>query len=271
MNVSWTGPTTMTLWSTTTADKAIWSLAANLIPNITGPDNTVPDNPGPTNFTIPVVLTPFKNYTITLTAVGYTFERFSWFSLEPTIIAEVDSGTDSTLAMFASAPQPQNLITHRTVGLTSPSALVAGADVLANIGGIFAFVDGIFSLIFGRTVMAILFGSRAISPFGILGIVTRNRFKRLIHEQYPAMQEDIENSGRLGMAAYISEVAIDAALIDESPASSSRSSLHSSRGDDESCGETIGMGHMQTISSSNYLTLLYETEELDLGSHIRGP
>ncbi|KZP14778.1 hypothetical protein FIBSPDRAFT_959370 [Athelia psychrophila] len=58
-------------------------------------------------------------------------------------------------------------------------------------------------------------GTRAVSPFGLLGIVTHGRFKRLIHEQYPRMQEDIEHGG---MAAYISEVAIDAALMDIPPA-----------------------------------------------------
>ena len=72
------------------------------------------------------------------------------------------------------------------------------------------------------------------------------------------------------MAAYISEVAIDAALMDESPASSRRSSFHSSHGGNEGCEETIGMGHMQTPSSSSYLKLPYEMEELDLGSHIHG-
>ncbi|KZP03719.1 hypothetical protein FIBSPDRAFT_1055116 [Athelia psychrophila] len=52
-------------------------------------------------------------------------------------------------------------------------------------------------------------GTRIISPFGLLGVIARNRFRRLIHEQYPYMQEDID---RGGMAAYVSEVAIDAGL-----------------------------------------------------------
>ena len=53
-------------------------------------------------------------------------------------------------------------------------------------------------------------GTRIISPFGLLGIFARRRVKRLINEQYPRLQEDIN---RGGMAAYISEIAIDAALV----------------------------------------------------------
>ncbi|KAF7986324.1 hypothetical protein HWV62_35298 [Athelia sp. TMB] len=236
-NVSWTGPSTLALWFTTFGTKWIDEITA------------------------PMILIPFKNYTIALTTVSYTFEDASWFSFEP----EVDSGSDATLAVFASAPyQFQKLITHRNISSFSPSALAWAASVTSSIGGIFAFLDGVFSLIFGRAIMAILFGSRAISPFGLLGVATRNRLKRLVREQYPARQEDIENGGRPGMAAYISEVAIDSALMDKSPASSSRSSLHSSRSGNEGREETFGTEHTQTVISSSYLQLPYAIEELEL-------
>ncbi|KZP24959.1 hypothetical protein FIBSPDRAFT_856313, partial [Athelia psychrophila] len=83
---------------------------------------------------------------------------------------------------------------------------------------------------------AIIFGTRAISPFGLLGIVTRNRFKKLIHEQYPRIQEDIE---RGGMAAYVSEVAIDAGLMDMPPVKGANQLLpelsHRARGRGRRC------------------------------------
>ncbi|KZP28699.1 hypothetical protein FIBSPDRAFT_947527 [Athelia psychrophila] len=89
--------------------------------------------------------------------------------------------------------------------------------------------------------MAILFGTRMISPFGLLGMVTRNRFKRLIHEQYPHMQEDIEHGG---MAAYISEVAIDAALMDAPPAKGSTGPSHIE--DETGGGDAMELRHRQT-------------------------
>ncbi|KZP14761.1 hypothetical protein FIBSPDRAFT_867881 [Athelia psychrophila] len=97
--------------------------------------------------------------------------------------------------------------------------------------------------------MAILFGTRIVSPFGLLGMVTHNRFKRLIHEQYPRIREDIEHGG---MAAYISEVAIDTALIDKPSAKGYTSSTESSRFDDtEEAGESIELRRRQTGSSAS--------------------
>lgn len=65
-------------------------------------------------------------------------------------------------------------------------------------------------------------------------------------------------------------MAIDSALMDESPASSRRSSLHSSHSGNEGCEETPGMGTTQTVVSSSYLQLPFAIEERDVGSHGHG-
>ncbi|KZP15861.1 hypothetical protein FIBSPDRAFT_866759 [Athelia psychrophila] len=115
--------------------------------------------------------------------------------------------------------------------------------------------------------MAILFGNRAISPYGLLGIVTRNRFKKLIHEQYPFIQEDID---RGCMSAYISEVAIDAALMGSTTVKGPAKSSPSSHMGYEAGGEgAIGMGNLRVGSSVSHLRLPYDFEEFqgELGNH----
>ncbi|KZP02527.1 hypothetical protein FIBSPDRAFT_905770, partial [Athelia psychrophila] len=139
-------------------------------------------------------LFPFKEYVITLTIISYEMNGFSWLFLEPQIHSVVDR-----LVLFVKA--------------------------ISEIGGVYAFMDGAFAFMFGRTMLAILFGTRAISPFGLLGIITRGRFRRLINEQYPYLQEDIE---RGGMAAYISEVAIDPGLVRSSESIHRRSRVATS-------------------------------------------
>lgn len=101
-----------------------------------------------------------------------------------------------------------------------------------------------------------------ISPFGMLGLVTRNRFKKLIHEQYPQIQEDIN---RGGTAAYVSEVAIDAALMDVPSVkgkTGSSSSSHTHTGHDAEGELAISMGHLHERSSVSHLQVPYVIEEL---------
>ncbi|KZP21782.1 hypothetical protein FIBSPDRAFT_1044052 [Athelia psychrophila] len=210
-------------------------------------------------------LFPLKNYSISLSKVTYTLGSFSWVSYEPDSMDVMPSGSTDTMATF-SVNSHQRLYTHRVLISPSP-AFLAVAHVISDVGGTFAFIEGLFALIFGRTIMAILFGSRAISPFGLLGIVTRNRFKKLIHEQFPRIQEDIE---RGGMAAYISEVAIDAALMDVPPVRGQTGfSLSSYTRHEEEGEDAISMGHLRGRSSVSHLQMPYIIEEFqgDLDSH----
>lgn len=79
------------------------------------------------------------------------------------------------------------------------------------------------------------------------------------------MREDIE---RDGMAAYVSEVAINTALMD-APFSEGKTGFNESPcvGDETGDGNTAGLRHMQAGSSASYLRLPYMVEELgDLDS-----
>jgi hypothetical protein len=60
--------------------------------------------------------------------------------------------------------------------------------------------------------MAECIGSRAISPFGILALFFRCKYRHLIRQQYPRLRADCEQGG---MSSYIRDVAIDVGLVYE--------------------------------------------------------
>lgn len=93
-------------------------------------------------------------------------------------------------------------------------------------------------------------GTRVISPFGLLGMLTRNRFRRLIDEQYPRLQEDIE---RGGMAAYISEVAIDPGLVLTSTSAHIRARVSTSSHGSHTGGDAdeAGIIHLRSVELSD--------------------
>ncbi|KZP15342.1 hypothetical protein FIBSPDRAFT_1048265 [Athelia psychrophila] len=218
-NVSWSGDVTLLIWATVSHNTDNLQFIYN---------------PG-------FRLGPFKEYDITLTIISYQLNGIVWLFLEPQIHSVVASGSNTTTAMFSCDYHYQMHMTHRD--LTSPSGLALFAQALSGIGGVYAFIDGVFALIFGRTMLAILFGSKSISPFGLLGIVTRDRFRRLINEQYPRLQEDIE---RGGMAAYVSEVAVDPGLLLTSTSAHIRTRV--AIGDD---AEDAGLIPLKSMEPSN--------------------
>ncbi|KZP05556.1 hypothetical protein FIBSPDRAFT_967186 [Athelia psychrophila] len=251
-NLSWSGDYTLVVW-------------------ITQAGNFGSINKTQVKSTNPLVLAPFKQYSTSLLSVTYLSSL--WFisflvstlifhgvsdsahdTLSTDVITSVDSisGSNTSMSSFSFNRHRQQFLLR---DLRPPSIFSSVAQVLSDIGGTLSSIDGVFALVLGRTIVAILFGSRVISPFGLLGMVTRDRFKRLIHEQYPRMLDDIE---RGGMAAYISEVAINAALIDVSSAERRTGSSESSCiGDETGDGNPVGLRHMQVGSSASYPRLLY--------------
>ena len=55
-------------------------------------------------------------------------------------------------------------------------------------------------------------GSKAISPFGIVGLFIRERLQKEIHEKYPMMQDDLRQRG---MASFLRDVEIEVGLLDK--------------------------------------------------------
>ncbi|KZP14776.1 hypothetical protein FIBSPDRAFT_935566 [Athelia psychrophila] len=235
-NISWTGEYSLVTWVTSSPGSILDAGAGAGFMNSTQGNSTTP-----------LVLAPFKKYSISLIGIGYIFSDCAFILWIPDFSTSVDSGPGSNTSMATfSFNAFQWQILQRDA--RPPSIFSSVAHVISQTGGTLSAIDGIFALIFGRTIMAIIFGTRIVSPFGLLGMVTHNHFKELIHKDYPKLQEDID---RRGMAAYISEVAIDAALMDVPPAIRSTGvSPHENEAGD---GDSIELRHRQTGSSGSDL------------------
>ncbi|KZP04889.1 hypothetical protein FIBSPDRAFT_1054400 [Athelia psychrophila] len=169
-NISWTGDYSLVTWVTSDDVDSSPSCTGNF-------DSTQ------VNSTNPMVLAPFQQYHISLTGIVYYFPECEFTLWIPDIVRSVDgvSGFNTSMAMFSFNAYYQQQILIRD--FTPPSIFASVARVLSTIGGTLSAIDGLFALVFGRTIMAIIFGTRIISPFGLLGLVTRKHFlKDNIHE-----------------------------------------------------------------------------------------
>lgn len=101
------------------------------------------------------------------------------------------------------------LATMHTVSSTSD--FVSILQIIGNLGGVYTIVEGLFTIIFGRTLMAMFTGGKVISPFGMTALFLRKRLWRGIDNQYPLMSEDLS---RPGLSSYIKDVALDAGFDD---------------------------------------------------------
>ncbi|KAF7983506.1 hypothetical protein HWV62_21836 [Athelia sp. TMB] len=210
-SVGWSGTTDMVLWPTVSTEIA-WIYSVQV------------------SYTDPLVLSAGFQYHVLLTIVSYKRGNTTWLYFDSEVISSVASTDSTTTATFTFRPF-QNVIVQQD--LSAQSVFVLVVNILSSIGGIFAAIDGVYAIIFGRTILAIITGSRPISPFGLFGIAARKHFKNAIRDKFPRMRADIEGlpdtedeadiekgprKGNLrrqrpGMAAYVNEVAIDTGFV----------------------------------------------------------
>ena len=60
-------------------------------------------------------------------------------------------------------------------------------------------------------MIKLLIGSKAISPFGAVGLLVRRTLREGIHEKYPSMENDIQ---RGGMASFLKDMSIEVGLLE---------------------------------------------------------
>ncbi|KAH8833343.1 hypothetical protein DL96DRAFT_721617 [Flagelloscypha sp. PMI_526] len=79
--------------------------------------------------------------------------------------------------------------------------------VFADLGGIWTFVNGVFALIFGGSLLYFLFGIKPLSRFGIVHLIFRQRLRRGTRENYPRFFEEGGQPGQpdAGVVAFIRE------------------------------------------------------------------
>ncbi|CAE6469553.1 unnamed protein product [Rhizoctonia solani] len=57
-------------------------------------------------------------------------------------------------------------------------------DVIGSVGGLFALLQAIHLLLFGRSLMWGLTGAMLISPFGLVGALSSKKFQQHLQEHY---------------------------------------------------------------------------------------
>ena len=73
------------------------------------------------------------------------------------------ASTDSTTAATFTFQPFQNVVVQQD--LSAQSVFVLVVNILSSVGGIFAAIDGVYAIIFGRTILAIVTGEfLRISP-----------------------------------------------------------------------------------------------------------
>ncbi|KII87826.1 hypothetical protein PLICRDRAFT_54872 [Plicaturopsis crispa FD-325 SS-3] len=121
---------------------------------------------------------------------------------------------------------------------------------LASVGGVFTVADGIFAMIFGSTLITLLFGTKPLSPFGITGMLARSRIHAAVHERYPLLKKEV-NEG--GMASFLKDTAVELAILD----SKSKEEITEDDPDPEvpSAEDNLQLRTIESRRSSQYISL----------------
>lgn len=159
-NISWTGKYNLVT--------SVTSASSNLL------EGNVYLNSTQVQSTNPVVLAPFKPYIISLISIKYIIPNCTFTLWTPgeysncilyyvahdinytdVIIMDGVSGPNALMAMFLFNYYQLQIITR---DFSPPSMFLSVAQVISDIGGTVSFIDGLFALVFGPTIMAIIFG-----------------------------------------------------------------------------------------------------------------
>ncbi|KDQ60234.1 hypothetical protein JAAARDRAFT_46017 [Jaapia argillacea MUCL 33604] len=83
---------------------------------------------------------------------------------------------------------------------------------LGLLGGVFTVVETIFAMLFGMTLLALVFGTKTISPFGTLGLFAHKNLRNAILLQYPNLRDEIRQGG---VATFLHDVALELKILDD--------------------------------------------------------
>ncbi|CAE6377166.1 unnamed protein product [Rhizoctonia solani] len=81
-------------------------------------------------------------------------------------------------------------------------------DVLGSVGGLFAILQTIHLLLFGRPLLWGLSGTKLINPFGLVGAFDTKNFGRRLHETY-GREPTKDNPDTIQTAAFLHDFVID--------------------------------------------------------------
>jgi hypothetical protein len=81
---------------------------------------------------------------------------------------------------------------------------------LAGAGGIWTFIGGIFTALFGSSIIRIIFGTKLISLFGVAHAFAGNEIGNAYRTEYPRLESDLKvNPAGKGIVAFLSDHLLD--------------------------------------------------------------
>ncbi|CAE6426869.1 unnamed protein product [Rhizoctonia solani] len=89
-------------------------------------------------------------------------------------------------------------------------------DVLGSIGGLYALLQSVHLLLFGRPMLWGLTGAKMIAPFGLLGMCSSQDFRRRLRDQYHRQPTE-DNPDTFQMGAFLRDFVVELGPADMSP------------------------------------------------------
>ncbi|KAF7350850.1 hypothetical protein MSAN_01647100 [Mycena sanguinolenta] len=129
-------------------------------------------------------------------------------NLQPYPSASPTATNETTLLLY----QPYPFATR----LQQDSSDITPLSGLSTFGGFWTFVEGVFVLLFGASVMYFAFGRRPLSALGLIHIFHRRALVQQWHDDFPRLRTEGGQPGSesAGIVAFIRERLID---IDQGP------------------------------------------------------
>ncbi|KAF8170386.1 hypothetical protein BJ912DRAFT_997456 [Pholiota molesta] len=190
------------------------------------------------SMTVPTTLIPGVNLVgIASMEIHRKFKNpgLSWFglfeSMQSTVIAQINQVFPDPQAgispMIIRSPEIATIRVSKQAVVTQWTIIQDSKDKsffngLSQTGGLWTFLSGVFAVVFGGSLMRILFGTKPVSVFGLAHGWERNAIRKAYREEYPAIAEEI-NAPRdqRGILYLLQEHVIDLGLTEETRQGSS--------------------------------------------------
>ncbi|KAF7365966.1 Short-chain dehydrogenase/reductase family protein [Mycena venus] len=177
--------------------------------------------------------------------------------LQPDPDTKAFNETITTLTLFQQTPY-----TARHLQEAVDSTVLGG---IANFGGFWTFVNGVFAIFFGANVLYFALGRRPLSALGLVHIFQRRRLERQWRADFPALHSEggLPGSKSAGIVAFLRERLVD---LGEEPEGTERESLDLEaqiakvvQADDDEDDIPISKSQTFQHSKTNSATKLLET------------
>ncbi|EUC58254.1 deuterolysin metalloprotease (M35) family containing protein, putative [Rhizoctonia solani AG-3 Rhs1AP] len=89
-------------------------------------------------------------------------------------------------------------------------------DVVGSVGGLFALLQAVHVLLFGRPLLWGLAGTKLLTPFGLLGTCSSKRFKQRLYEKYHKKPTE-DDSDTIRITKFLSDFIVDFGPADHNP------------------------------------------------------